>query len=252
MPNRLAWLALGCGAFLAFALSLFPAATAYRWFAPDSFRLAGIEGTVWSGQAALGSVPGLPMRNLRWNLNALPLVLGRVSGRFEARLSDGFINGEASVSPTVVRLSNLQAATSLPALAGLFPLEDTLGLASLSLERLELQRGWARNIVGNLRINQLEVAPLFATEGTNLISLGDYEVTFIDSSGQGVSARLRDTGGPLEVSGRLELGLDRAYILEGLIRARPDASDELVQGIEFMTGEPDAEGRREFSLTGSL
>ncbi len=252
MPNKLSWLALGCGAFVAFALSLFPATTAYRWFAPDSFRLSGIEGTVWSGQAALGSVPGLPMRNLRWNLNALPLVLGRISGQFEARLADGFINGEASVSPNVVILTNLQAATSLPALAGLLPLEDTVGLVSLSLERLELQRSWPRNIVGNLRINELEVVPLFPTDGENLIPLGNYEVTFIDSSGQGVSARLRDTGGPLEVSGRLELGLDRAYVLEGLIRARPDASDELVQGIAIMTGEPDAEGRREFSLTGSL
>src|SRR5690606_2720287 len=53
MPNRYAWIALGLGAYIAFTLSSFPATAAYRWFAPETLRMAGIEGTVWSGRAAL-------------------------------------------------------------------------------------------------------------------------------------------------------------------------------------------------------
>jgi hypothetical protein len=41
-------------------------------------------------------------------------------------------------------------------------------------------------------------------------------------------------------------------MLEGLVRARDGASAELIQGLDFMTGEPNADGRRPFSLTGSL
>ena len=53
MPAR--WLVLGVGAYLAFALVLFPADVAYRWLAPDTVRLSGVQGTVWSGRATLGS-----------------------------------------------------------------------------------------------------------------------------------------------------------------------------------------------------
>jgi hypothetical protein len=70
--------------------------------------------------------------------------------------------------------------------------------------------------------------------------------------GEAIEGRLADTGGPLEVLGRLALARDRNYELEGLVRARPEADADLVRGLEFMTGEPDASGRRPFNLSGSL
>jgi hypothetical protein len=252
VPNRWSWLALGLGAYLAFTLSFFPAATAYRWFAPDELRLSAITGTVWSGGAALGSIPGLPMRDLRWNLGAWSLLALRASGDFEARLADGFIRSRFSASRTSIALDALQASTSLPTLSGLLPLNDTQGLVSVDLERLELRDGWPVELLGLLRINNLQVVPLLPTQSQGLIELGNYEVQFIDTGGQGLIGDLRDTGGPLETSGRLALGLDRTYTLEGVIRAREEASSDLVQGLQFMTGEPDPEGQRPFSFTGSL
>jgi hypothetical protein len=77
VPNKWSWIALGAGAYAAFVVATFPAATAYRWLAPPEVRLASVDGTVWSGTAALGSMPGLPLRDIRWNLSALPLLLGR-------------------------------------------------------------------------------------------------------------------------------------------------------------------------------
>jgi len=252
VPNRVSWLALGIGAYLAFTIALFPASTAYRWFAPPELRLAAISGTVWSGGAALGSIPGLPLRDVRWDLDAWPLVLGRLTGDFEARLADGFVSGRVSASASRVRFADLQASTSLPTLRELLPLNDTRGLVSISLEELELRDAWPVNALGNLRLGQLEVAPLLPTAGAGLIPLGNYEVLFLDSDGQGIRAQLQDTGGPLDASGMLTLSLDRSYSLEGLVRARPDAPSELAQGLAIMTGEPDAEGRRPFALTGSL
>ena len=66
------WLALGIGAYLAFALSSFPAGTAYAWFAPAGLQLEGLEGTLWSGRAAAGkreaeqSQPGDGVRPCEW------------------------------------------------------------------------------------------------------------------------------------------------------------------------------------------
>jgi general secretion pathway protein N len=253
MPSRLSWVALGVGAYLAFTLARFPAATAYAWFAPDALRLSGIVGTVWTGSAAFGSVPGMPLRDLRWSLRALPLVIGRVSGNFEARLADGFVSGEASASASRVRLTNVQASTSLAVLDRLLPLSDTQAAISVAFERFDLRDGWPTNATGTLRVDNLRVAPLLPTgSGPELIDLGSYEGTLVDSGDQGLRAQLQSTAGPLDVNGRAELDLDRTYRLEGAVRPGPDASPELVQGLNFMTGEPDAEGMRPFALTGSL
>lgn len=252
MPNKFAWLALGLGAYLAFVIAKFPAGTAYRWLAPPELRLAGITGTVWQGGAELGSVPGLPLSDLRWDLGAWPLLTGRLAGDFEARLTDGFVAGSVSASTSRVAFTDLQASTSLPTLRALLPLNDTQGLISVALERLELRDGWPVSALGTLRVGQLEVAPLIPTGGPALIPLGNYELRFVESSGQGIRAELSDSGGPLEASGVLSLGLDRSYAIEGAVRARADAPEMLIQGLAIMTGEPDAEGHRPFTLTGSL
>lgn len=252
MPNKLAWLALGLGAYLVFTIAKFPAGTAYRWFAPPELRLAGITGTVWQGGAELGSVPGLPLSDLRWDLHAWPLLTGRLAGDFEARLAEGFVRGSVSASTSRVAFADLEASTSLPVLRALLPLNDTQGLVSVALEQLELSDGWPVNALGSLRLGQLEVAPLIPAGGPALIPLGNYELRFLDSAGQGIRAELSDSGGPLEANGLLRLGLDRSYALEGNVRARAEAPEMLTQGLAIMTGEPDAEGRRPFSLTGSL
>lgn len=252
MPNKYAWIALGIGAYLAFALSLFPAATAYRLFAPEELRLSGIDGTLWSGTAALGSAAGFPLHDISWNLNALPLLGGRASGRVQARLSDGFVETSVSASSSRTVLSDLQASTSIAALRPLLPLQNTEGVLSLAMNRLQLEEGWPTAAVGQARVGQLAVMPLISSGAAELIPMGDYEIVFAETEQPGIAATIRDTGGPLEVSGTLLLDVERNYVLEGLAAARGDAPTELVQGLELMTGEPNAAGQRPFSLTGSL
>lgn len=252
MPSRLSWLALGFGAYVAFAIATLPAGTAYRWLAPDALRLAGISGTVWAGRASLGSVPGLPLHDLQWRLRGWPLLLGHVSGRVEARLADGFVNADATASRSSLLLKNVRASTSLPVLRTLLPIRATQGEVSLSLDRLRLVDDFPTTVVGTVRVDKLQVAPLVAGKNAALIPLGNYEVKFQDGSGAAVAATIHDTGGPLEVNATLQLTKDRTYKLDGRLRARADASDELVQGLNLMTGEPDAKGFRHFALDGSL
>jgi general secretion pathway protein N len=252
MPHRYAWLALGAGAYLAFALSTLPAATAYRLFAPAALRLSGVDGTLWSGSATLGSAGGLPMRDIVWRVDALPLLTGRVAGRVQARLADGFVESDIRASFGGVVLDDLRGSTSMPALAPWVPLQGADGLVSVAMTRLRLENGWPTEAVGEARIAELRVPPLMASgNASELIPLGNYQIAFGDAP-SGISARIRDTGGPLDVDGMLTLTPDRRYALEGRTAARPDAPRELVQGLDLMTGEPDAEGKRAFSLTGSL
>jgi general secretion pathway protein N len=252
MPGRLGWVALGVGAYLAFVLTMFPAATAYRWFAPPELALSGVEGTVWSGRAALGSVEGFPLRDLRWQLHPSALLALRLGASFESRLAEGFVSGAVRVGMSTVEFSDIRVATSLAALRAALPLDGLEGRVSLSLERLVLDRGWPVVVVGDAGVNDLQGMWFMAGDQPDFVTLGSYALRFNQGGGNGILASVRDAGGPLEVSGELELGSDRAYRIEGLVRARENASAELVQGLQFMTDDPDASGRRAFSFTGTL
>jgi general secretion pathway protein N len=251
VPSKWSWIALGAGAYLAFTISMFPAG-AYQWFAPANVSLVGVEGTIWNGSAAVGSIAGLGVRDVRWRLRALPLVIGRLGARFEARLADGFVSGSVVASIGGVELNDVTASTSLPVLREVLPLKGVEGLASAALETLRIEDGWPSAVVGNLRIAQLQVVPFMPTSQPGLMALGDYEVTFTDTGGRGLAASFRDTGGPLEVTGTLTVGARREYMLDGFVKPRANAPQALVDGLTVMTGEPDASGRRQVTLTGTL
>ena len=96
------------------------------------------------------------------------------------------------------------------------------------------------------------MSPLLSPIGGALIALGDYQIRFAASTNPGLVGNFEDQGGPLEVSGSIRLTPDRAYVIDGALRTRPNAPLELSQGLELMTAPPDASGLRAFNLTGSL
>lgn len=252
MPAHWPWWALGAGAYLAFTLASFPAGTAYRWFAPPGVELAGVEGTLWSGRAALGSAAGLALRDIGWRVRPLQLLLGRAAVDLEARLADGFVSGRIVATPGSVRFRDVRASTSLPMLRTVLPIQGTQGLASVVLTELELEGGWPLEIVGELRLSQLEVPPFVPAGRQGLIPLGNYTVQFEETADATIAARLSDAGGPLEASGTVAIDQSRSYTLDLLVKPRPEASAELIEGLAIMTAEPDAAGRRRLTLTGSL
>jgi general secretion pathway protein N len=82
--------------------------------------------------------------------------------------------------------------------------------------------------------------------------LGSFELQFARSNqGAAMVGQLRDLSGPLAVSGLLQLSPSGVYDLEGSVAPRPSASADLTQTLQLL-GAPDAQGRRPFSLTGSL
>jgi hypothetical protein len=193
------------------------------------------------------------LQDVRWSIRALPLLIGRLSGRLDARLPDGFIGTDFAAGMRRVRLEELRASVPLPTLRAMLPVQGMEGMASVSLASLQLEDGWPTAVLGELKLGQLQVAPLMPTGQPGLIALGDYDVRFTDAGDDGIAAELKDTGsGPLEVSGNLRLDRERRYALDALITPRPGAPAPLVDGLKLMAEEPDAAGRRRLTLTGSL
>ncbi|MGD8324401.1 MAG: type II secretion system protein N [Gammaproteobacteria bacterium] len=263
MRRYLPWIALGLGAYLAFLISSFPAETALRWFAPQSVRTSNVSGTIWSGTAQLASVDDFAMRDLRWEIEPLPLLLARLGGAAQARMASGFADTRFSVSRNRVRLTDLQLSTTLASLAPVLPVSGASGAMSVQFGALDLERVladinsqqveilWPINANGTIRISDMLVEP-YAGLGNQLIPLGSYELEFSESSPSATTARVRDLGGPLEFNGLLRLTPSREYALEGQVLVRPGASEALTQGLNFMAEDPGPDGRRALSLSGSL
>ncbi len=245
MPVR--WIALGAGAYLASAIALFPAEVAHRWFAPDGFRLSGVQGTVWSGSAALGSAGPLGFHGIRWQVRPWTALLARPGGSFEAGLGDGFLQADVRVGPGAVSLTEVRASCSLSALASALPIAGIRGQVSLELAELTVRDGWPASAEGQLRLGRIMVPPLV---GSDPIVLGNYDVTL--SGGDGLQGLFEDRGGPLQVRGSASLSAAGQYEIGGVVRARPEANAALTRGVELLTRDPDDAGLRAFSFAGTL
>jgi hypothetical protein len=133
MARRSAWLGLAVAAYLAATVTLFPAATAYRWLAPPDVRVTGIEGTVWLGRAALASVADVGLYDIEWSTSAWRLLTGRLNLDLQARIPDGFVRGSVNAGASTLEVTDLQLSSTLTSAGRFVPLGDVRGLVSVQL-----------------------------------------------------------------------------------------------------------------------
>jgi hypothetical protein len=251
--SKKVWLViLGLNAYLAFTITQFPAAIAYRWFAPPDLSLAGVEGTIWSAQIRSGSVGQFSFENLKWELHPSQLFLLRLAGELEADFLGGFVNTRISFSGNETKLTSLRGGTTIAALKNVLPIRGTKGQINLALEEVSFVDGWPVYALGIVNLENVAVPPLVPMGNDDLIQLGNHRINFNEVLGGGLGGVFSDQGGPIEASGSWTLDLNQSFLIQGILQARPSADAALIQGINFMTGEPDAAGNRKFSFAGSL
>ena len=251
--SKKAWLIiLGLNAYLAFTINQFPAAIAYRWFAPSELSLAGIEGTIWSARARLGSIGQFSFESLKWEFNPAQLFLLRIAGEVEANFLGGFINTRVSFSSNETLLTTLRGGTTMATLRDFLPIRGTEGQIDLDLEEVSFIDAWPTHAKGTITLRNVAVPPLVSNTNDTLIQLGNHLIILNEIPDGGLGGSFSDQGGPIESSGSWMLNVNRNFLIEGVLRARPNADVALIQGINFMTSEPDEAGNREFSFAGSL
>lgn len=234
-------------AFGAILIARLPAS----WVLPvvrPQLACASVSGSLWSGFCGGLTVRGEPpLGDLTWRLHPARLLLGKLAAHVDMeRLPDAAAQadleiglGGSIVARDVVATLPLDP-TLLPALPSTLTgtLQLQLALASITpkgvIERLQ-GRVEARNLVDSSGY----VTPL-----------GSFVVAFPGGTGEPTGS-LHDTGGgPLAVEGTLRLTQQPGYELRGYVTPRASASAPLVNAIEFL-GMPDAEGRRQFAVSGT-
>lgn len=239
--------ALGIAAYIVFALFTLPAGILLSRLAPYGIVAAGVDGTAWKGRAQVLQAGNTNLGSATWNLHVLPLFLARLQADVKLTRVDGFAQAAITATPSG-RISLNQLTASLP-LATLPPGATPGGWAgtiNLKLAELTVEQGWPVRIEGTIETMDL-TGP--ARKPANM---GSYKVTFpATQSTEELAGALTDLGGPLEIAGTLRLKPDRSYLIEGVVATRPDAPKAIADSLQYL-GAADAQGRRPFSIAGTM
>ena len=251
MIERKVLIATGVCVFLFFVLIGVPARVIGSLLPDDTVVVMGTSGTLWNGSAQSVQVAGIQLREVKWDLHALPLLIGRVSLTLDAKWSNGFVRGDVAAGlGGSLSLSDVEVTGSLAPILGRMNLPAAGGEISLDLQLAELEDLWPTQLIGTLRVGRVPLSMIGVSGGV----MGNYtlkfDVTEVGADGA-IPGVLQDGGGPLEILGELRLTPPANYTIEARIKARPDAPAELVQGLA-LAGPKLPDGSHSFEMTGSL
>lgn len=215
---------------------------------PAGIELDGVGGTVWSGRARSLAVKGRALGGLQWSCRPWTLLALRWSCSAKLSPRGGEISGDLSGDfGDEVAAENLKGRVPIAAFEGIATPRGWTGDLELDLEALRLIGSRPAAATGTLFLRRLR-AP-----GAGGQLLGDFELTVGEGTvgGESLNGRLRDLGGPLRVRGSIELEQDGRYLLTGEASPGPGAGPAIFDTLRFL-GSPDGQGRRPFTIEGSL
>jgi len=241
-------LALGIGAFLILALVTLPASVVLSFVHPANVTLSGVSGTIWKGRAQAVRSGSTHLGSVDWDLNTLSLFTGKLGADVKITRTDGFAQGTiAAGAGGRLTLRKFSASLPVSALPPNIVRGGWTGTLNMQLAELAIENAWPVTLNGTILVADL-VGP-----ANRPAALGGYKVVFPEgaSNSDTLAGVITDTGGPLAVNGTVQLKKDRSYLVSGMIATRPDAPSDMARTLEIL-GEPDAQGRRQFSIEGSM
>ena len=233
--------------FVLGVIVLFPARVAYRWFAPDTVQMSGIDGTAWSGRAAEFSARGIYIRDVKWRIRPLRLFTGAIAIDLEAAPPSGFVEaGIALGLGGTVRISNLAGSVPLQSFAGALQMPGLAGSSSLQFERIVVRDGLPTEAEGTLAVASLVVPKIDRDRPV----LGAYRAEFMTTE-SGVVASVEDTAAVFDLAGSLTISPDRSFLFLGQIAATAETPEKLRTQLRFL-GSPNERGQHEIRFEGSI
>lgn len=245
------WLVIGLAVYLAFLIINLPASILFSQLGKHGVQTSTITGTLWHGRAANVQVGVLRLGNAEWQLRFLPLLSGKLAADVKLTPVKGFAQGRISVSLTgTLSFNDFSASLPLESIVGAGGLPGGwVGTAQAKLSELVLKDNWPVAAKGTIDVIDL-TGP--TRQPTNI---GAYRLSFTDASsaknGELIGSLQDLPGAAINVVGSLKLAAGHSYELDTMVAARANTPDSIAQGMQVL-GEPDAQGRRPFSVSGTM
>jgi general secretion pathway protein N len=230
-------------AFLA-TLAMFLPASLISSALPPNVTTGALTGTVWQGAADTVTVAGRPVGNLQWRVQPVRLLSGQLAVDVElVRDTAQARAGLALATGQKLDVVNLTANWPLAELPIQAVPRGWTGDVEVAMPRLRFEKGAPVDLLGTVDLRGLQ---------QNGADAGSFRVTFDENARQGeqLVGRFESLEGSLDVSGTITLAPGRNYVIDGLVAARPDAPRRMAEQLRYL-GQPDAQGRRPFSVSGT-
>lgn len=227
-----------------------PAALLYSAFKPkvSQLQVYGLQGPWAAGQlSGITASNRLVAQDLRWRIQPWWLLLGRASLWLEGGGELATLQGQASVSPLALRLSDFRLAGEVKRLAALanFSYLPVSGQAGAQIDQLILKKGRIDTLSGHIDLRNL--AWTLAREP---LPLGDFQIELLTTP-EALIARISSPSGPLEAEGEARLFPDQRYESDIRLRPKPGASETLRNYLRSL-GPADPDGYQHLRQKGQL
>jgi general secretion pathway protein N len=245
--KRGGYIAAGVAAFIVCLVAMMPAQQLARRL-PEGVELGGVDGTIWSGRARSLAVNGRPLGGLQWSCRPWPLLVLEWSCSAVLKPQGGEVAGDLSgdFGQEVVG-EDIRGRLPIAAFEGIATPRGWTGDLELDVAEIRLAGRRPTAASGTLVLRALH-AP-----GAGGQALGDFELVVGEGTvgSESLNGRLRDLGGPLQVRGSVELDPNGRYLLTGDAAPGPGAGPAIFDTLSFL-GPPDRQGRRPFTIEGTL
>ncbi len=227
------WIPLGVVLFLVFVISSIPAIWgAYLLTRGTGIALSGVTGTLWNGRASLASVRTVDQEyslgQLSWSLSPLSLLTLSPCAQVAAKLPMQTFDGElCSGSGGAIKVRNADLLLPVALLQPKLPV-PIQGQFSTHINELELRGNVLLKLKGNLTWNGARV-----NTGTNWLDIGSYGAELSDNGNNGISAKLFQLTGPVDVNLQIELAAPSGGKVTGELAA-PKAFFEAANAIDML------------------
>ncbi len=249
MTFRTKLIITGISCYLMFLIATVPASLLFK-FTGSHLQAGAVNGTLWHGKATTMQAGILNLGDAEWSLHLWPLFIGHVVADVKLVQPKGFAQSKVNVSfGGRIKLNNISASLPFESILGKGGLPGGwTGMAQIKMEELLFKNNWPSVAKGT--IDAIDVIGPASTPS----NLGNFRITFpaAGSTSSSLVGELQDLdGAALAVNGKLILNADRSYQMDVMVAARPNTPDSIAQGIQYL-GEPDAQGRRPFTVAGSM
>lgn len=229
----------------------FPANQAYSFIAnklPPNTKLYGIEGSIWSGHAAVVDVNGLRLSNVNWDVHFLPLLIGRMQLGINSKLGDGNIKGSVGMSlGGTLYTKGLQGKVNSKDLASKFQiLRFAQGTIKANNFSISLDNSKIYTASGQLQLlNAAMTVPCEAEVGNLIVNVKNGAMEGM------IKANIKDKGNqPIVFSGDFDLETQGTWKFKGRVMAKEKGS--CLANMLGALGRPGSDGKTTINRSGKL
>lgn len=211
---------------------------------PQNIKLSSVSGTIWSGIAydVKLETTAIELGTIQWQLQPLNLIIGELALDISVVKGDEYINSEMKIRSS--GKLELTESRFLIDLASLKPLTYAMpfsysGKVSGFFPSAFIYRNNHIVLDGELSLKKLRL-----TSPQNLL-FGDFKIDFMPEKEGATSAKIKDLGGPISISGQMKL--DKKAKLKIFTRLSARDKDVDIENVLSLLGKKDSSGRTEFN-----